>query len=173
MPANKYETLKKATREMTIKDMQKVCGDGPTYKLNLGCGSNVRRDYVNIDCIDMPGILQLDLEIGRLPFPKGSVTEIIASHIMEHLHNYLKLLNECHRVLKPGGSLYFRAPCYPSVECFQDPTHVQFFTERTLNYFLQGHPLYEECGKSYGIRGWKRITQQRQNGWELVAKLDK
>lgn len=179
MPANNTESLKKQTRELTIKEIEKKFGKGP-HKLNIGCGSDVRKGYVNIDCIEYDETLhgnkqylQLDLEVGRLPFPKGSVEEIRAMHIMEHLHSFPKLMNECHRVMKPGGSLYINVPCYPSSEAFQDPTHVRFFTEKTLMYFIQGAFLYEHVGKSYGYEPWRRLGQQRINGWELSAKIDR
>ena len=171
MAANNYETLKKATREMTQKDIVTKFGDGP-FKLNIGCGSDIMPGYINIDVLDSAD-LQLDLEVGKLPFPKGSVENIKAAHIMEHLWSFPKLMNECHRILKPNGILKIFVPCYPAPEAFQDPTHVRFFTAQTLEYFHSGSFLFKAVGESYGYNGWNRLQQQHVNGWELHATLSK
>lgn len=172
MAATQTESIKKRTREMTIKDIEAKYGKGP-YKLHLGCGSHIKEGFINIDIIEHPDILQLDLEVGRLPFPKGSVEEIQAHHIMEHLHEFPKLMNECHRVMKPGGHMVLSVPMYPSKQAFQDPTHVRFFVLETFYYFINGSPLYEQCGKSYGFLPWRRMYHNILNGWELAVKLDK
>lgn len=175
MPANNYESLKKYTKHVSQKEVEEMLSPMPT-KLNIGCGSDLRPDYINIDCIEQETstpYLQLDLEVARLPFLANSIDEIFAAHILEHLHNFPKLMNEFHRVLKPSGSLRVHVPCYPSVECFQDPTHVRFFTDKTFQYFTQGAFLYEHVGESYGYKCWKRVLQQRINGWELVVDLTK
>ena len=179
MPANNYESLKKATRELTQKDIVAKFGPGP-YKLNLGCGSDLKKGYINIDSLDLGDnpdtdqrFLQLDLEVGRLPFLKGSVDEIFAAHIMEHLYEFPKLMNECHRVLKNSGTLKVYTPCYPAVEVFQDPTHVRVFTQKTFQYFLQDSFLFKHVGASYGYLPWSRLNQTVANGWELQATLIK
>lgn len=171
MAANNAELLKKATREMTQKDIIAKFGEGP-YKLNLGCGSDMKKDHINIDVLDSAD-LQLDLEVGKLPFPKGSVESIFAAHIFEHLHSFPKLMNECHRVLKPNGTLQVHVPCYPASEVFHDPTHVRVFTDKTFQYFHGGTFLHTHCGESYGYKPWNRLLQKRINGWELVASLSK
>jgi SAM-dependent methyltransferase len=175
MPANNYESLKKYTKHVSQKEVAGMFDPMPS-KLNIGCGSDLRRDYINIDCIDMSPdepYLQLDLEVARLPFLANSLDEVFAAHILEHLHNFPKLLNEIHRVLKPNGTVTVHVPCYPAVECFQDPTHVRMFTDKTFEYFTEGAFMYKHCGESYGYKGWKRVLQRRINGWELVVLLTK
>lgn len=177
MAATNYESLKKRTRNISQAEIIEMFGGGP-YKLNLGSGVNLQPDCINIDMIDPLHVkegkyLQLDLEVARLPFPKGSVEEVIAAHVMEHLHNFPALMNELHRVMKPNGSLRIYTPCYPSPEAFQDPTHVRFFTTKTFEYFTKGQFLYEHVGKTYGLEGWQRRYQSVQNGWELHVKMDR
>lgn len=36
---------------------------------------------------------------------------------------FVELMNEIHRVLKPGGYFLSRTPAHPSLEAFQDPTN--------------------------------------------------
>ena len=53
-------------------------------KLHLGCGSNVKEGYINIDkFIQGPNINNFD--ILKLPFSDKSCDEILAEHIVEHL----------------------------------------------------------------------------------------
>lgn len=171
MAATNAESLKKRTREISQKEVIEQFGKGP-YKLNLGCGSDMKKGYINIDCLESAD-LQLDLEVARLPFPKGSVETVFAAHIFEHLHNFPALMNEIHRVLKPNGILQVHVPCYPAPEVFHDPTHVRVFTDKTFLYFMKGAFLHDHCGESYGYEGWNRLNQQKINGWELVARLSK
>ena len=63
--------------------------------------------------LDIADDLQIDLEkVGekRLPYPDNSVELTLCSHILEHLHNFPDLMNELHRVTKPGGVLTVFVP---------------------------------------------------------------
>jgi GT2 family glycosyltransferase len=79
-------------------------------KLNLGSGG-----------IDYPGFLSVDLydkranipmNITKLDFDNNSVSEIMASHVFEHLNPYhsVDILKEWLRALKPGGKLSMEMP---------------------------------------------------------------
>ena len=171
MAATDTASLAKRTRQLTQKDIiEKFC-KGP-YKLNLGSGRELKEGYINIDCGDYAD-LQVDLEVAHLPFPKGSVTHILASHVFEHLNNFPKLMNELHRVMSHKGKLDMRVPCYPAAECFHDPSHVRVFTNRTMEYFHKGTFLHENCGATYGYLGWSKMIQKLNRGWELFVTLDK
>ena len=74
---------------------------------------------------------------------------------------FLELMNEIHRVLKPGGLLFHSTPAFPSNEAFQDPTHVNFITEDTMpHYFCEPHNWAKELG--YGFKGSFELIEQ---GW--------
>lgn len=143
-------------------------------KLNLGSGPYKKDGYVNVDSAEScEPDLWLNLEKGKLPYEDGSVEEILASHILEHIEKFIPLMNECHRVLKPGGYMKIFVPIYPSEQAFQDPTHVRFFTSMSFAYFHSGNFYYEEVGKHYGILPWSWIKQDVRNGWELAVSLQK
>ena len=79
-------------------------------KLNLGCGSERMDGYVNIDISpNSKADLLHDLN-EPFPLPDNSVREIYSSHVFEHLTDFPKIINECHRVLKTGGILFFIVP---------------------------------------------------------------
>ena len=104
-------------------------------KLNLGCGLDKKKGYVNCDVSsDVNPDKVVDLE-KKLPFKSNSVDEIIASHVLEHIVNFVPLMHEFHRVCKKGVKIKIAVPFYASCEQATDPTHVRVFTPFTFNYF--------------------------------------
>jgi predicted SAM-dependent methyltransferase len=77
----------------------------PPLKLHLGCGTELKRGWVNIDMLEPMADLQLDLR-EPLPFSNNSVTLIHSEHFLEHFgfpDEVEHLLSESCRVLMPGG----------------------------------------------------------------------
>ena len=53
----------------------------------------------------------LDIDWERLPYEDNYFDCVIFSEVLEHLYESpIKILNELHRVLKPGGSLFLTTP---------------------------------------------------------------
>lgn len=78
-------------------------------KLNLGCGDKKREGYVNVDNCGESDFTQ-DLSVFPWPWVDGSVDEVFSEHFLEHVYDYEKTILEIHRVLKPGGLLWFKVP---------------------------------------------------------------
>lgn len=73
---------------------------------------------------------------GMLPFPDESIESIISHHMMEHIGaGFLNLMDECYRVLKPGGVLRIIVPVFPSTSAVQDPDHKRYFMADTFMTF--------------------------------------
>lgn len=79
-------------------------------KLNLGAGGIEYEGYLSLDKYDARAHITMDIE--KLDFDDSSVSEILASHVFEHLNPYhaLDILREWRRVLKPGGKLIMEMP---------------------------------------------------------------
>jgi predicted SAM-dependent methyltransferase len=78
-----------------------------TCKLHIGCGDHLLEGWLNTDLRPrVPGVLPLDAT-RPLPFPDGSFDYIFSEHLIEHMPypQGCKLLAECRRVLKPGGTI--------------------------------------------------------------------
>jgi len=93
-----------------------------------------------LDKIDLPNVhIIWDLEKTPLPFGSDSVSEIIIEHVLEHITNMIPLLEEFHRICKPGSIIRIYVPYYRYEGAFRDPTHVRFFSENTFEYFTDGY----------------------------------
>lgn len=67
----------------------------------------------------------MDVRKAPWPWPDGSVEEIHCSHFLEHLTamERVSFVNECQRVLKPGGKVTVVVPHWASSRAYGDPTH--------------------------------------------------
>lgn len=142
------------------------CGE---YEIDLGCGNACDRSMIGID-IDPHSQAQIVRDIDRagLPFCRDSCKYIKAYSVMEHLNNFLFVMNGCRRVLKEGGILDIRVPRAGSNGSFRDPTHKRLFTKNTFDYFTENKPKYYSMYDEYGfiVKKWKIISceQNKDNG---------
>jgi SAM-dependent methyltransferase len=83
-------------------------------RLNLGCSGWIRPasdGWVNVDCRKLPGVDEVcDLNVIPWPWADGSVDEVYASHVLEHLDDPCAAILEIHRILKPGGTVHLIVP---------------------------------------------------------------
>ncbi len=80
--------------------------------LNVGCGERFHRAWTNIDLESIdPSVQQCDITKG-LPFADQQYDAVYHSHVLEHLDptDGDRLLEDCYRVLKPGGVLRIVIP---------------------------------------------------------------
>jgi len=100
--------------------------------IELGCGRNPRAGYVGIDKRNFGQKYVLDIVKG-LPFENEAINGIYASHFFEHLSqdDIIKVLNECHRVLKNGAEIWIIVPHKDNDRAYI-LYHKTFFTEETF-----------------------------------------
>jgi SAM-dependent methyltransferase len=108
-------------------------------KLNLGCGDDIRKGWVNLDRVGLPGVdVVHHLEQLPLPFEANRFETIVCQNVLEHL-DYIPLLRECHRILKPHGELHIQVPHFTSRNNYDDPTHIRRFSLSTFAFFVKAH----------------------------------
>lgn len=124
-----------------IWDVISLPGETPPVILDIGCGSHKQLpEALGVDCFPL-GDVRVLAQIERgLPFADESVDQIYAIHFLEHIRDLLGLMNEVHRVLKPGGALHVMVPNWQFVNAVADPTHVRFFHPQTFKYFCSARP---------------------------------
>lgn len=112
-------------------------------KLNVGCGKDIRQDFINLDVVKLPGVdVVHDLNSFPWPFADSEFDEIHMINVLEHLPDTIGVLEELHRISGPDAKLIIRVPFWNSPDMLADPTHKRFFSERTLNFF---DPAFPEC----------------------------
>jgi SAM-dependent methyltransferase len=125
----------------------------PPRALDLGCGATKQyADNIGVDRWAAGAADVLADLTAPLPFPDASVDRIYAVHVLEHLIDFLPLVDECHRVLRPGGVLHVLSPWWRYVNAVADPTHVRLLDVQTIKGIcrragsdLAWHPLHAGC----------------------------
>lgn len=167
-------------------------------QLNLGCGSDRRSGYWNVDKYAAAGPDEVvDLERLPWPFADDSADEIVLHHVLEHLgqssDTFLGILRELYRVCAPGALVRITVPHPRHQDFLQDPTHVRpivpelfLHTSLTVNQHwaekgLPGTPLARYLGLDFTIvsvdqrldpywRAWLAADPARQREIDQVAR---
>lgn len=109
-----------------------------TMMLEMGCGP--RRVWAGSTAIDINPRSQADvihdLNDTPWPFPDNSFDIVIAEHVVEHLQDVVRTVEEVHRILRPGGVWYVEVPHFSSHHQHTDPTHLHSFGARSFDYFV-------------------------------------
>jgi SAM-dependent methyltransferase len=135
-----------------VWDRVRVAGHEPVV-LDLGCGDTTQYDTnIGVDRRPAKAVAVLaDLREG-LPFAGASADRLFAVHVLEHLPDYLPLLDECHRVLRRDGVLHVMSPWWRHVNAVADPTHVRLLDVQTVKGICmrgdgapQWRPLHVSC----------------------------
>lgn len=92
-------------------------------KLNLGCGTQTLAGYVNVDRRALPGRVDIQADVLRLPFRDGMFDAIVADSVFEHLDDPRPAIAEAARVASSDGLLTVRVPALGSNAAHLDPTH--------------------------------------------------
>lgn len=78
--------------------------------LNLGAGvSVIRQDVINVDSYPFENV-DIVADIADLPFEDVCADALISEHVLEHISDPEKAINEMLRILKPGGLVYITVP---------------------------------------------------------------
>lgn len=112
--------------------------------LQLGCGTSKRAGAIGVDVLPLPGVdVVHNLNSFPYPFADGEFDLVIAEHVLEHLDNLMEVMEEIHKILKPGGRLEITCPHFSSADTFTDITHKHFITSRSFDYFVNGADLFK------------------------------
>ena len=142
--------------------------------LDLGCGSNPHNPYnaeqlfgcdlkhsESVENVSFVDFKTADLAFEEIPFQDEMFDSVSAINFLEHIprqvayghlqtrNSFIELMNEIHRVLKPGGRFFAVSPVYPHSDAFTDPTHVNFITRFSHRYFV----LPSLTADQYGFTG--------------------
>ncbi len=115
---------------------------GDSMKLNLGCGRIHLPGFVNSDLLG--GEIRATADM--LPFKDACFDFVLAVHVLEHVSDLVKTMEEMHRVLRPGGLFEARVPT--GFQTLYNPFHLRTFNLQTLDAFCR------KGGYSLQYRAW-------------------
>jgi ubiquinone/menaquinone biosynthesis C-methylase UbiE len=106
-----YRDLKDYLKNTNGNFLDLGCGDSPyrflmNEKTNIYHGIDIndstKFDYQRSDIVHFDGL--------NIPFEDNYFDNLICTEVLEHVLEFQTLVNEVHRVLKPGGSALFTIP---------------------------------------------------------------
>lgn len=134
--------------------------------IEIGGGTLVQPGWVNLDSRNGDGDWRRMAQDTPWPAADNSIDGIRASHVMEHIpagQPRIDVMNEAHRVLKPGGVFEIIVPLLVGTwHAVADPTHVSFWVKESFHYF---DGLFA-ANADYGIRLWETLELEVVDGWE-------
>jgi ubiquinone/menaquinone biosynthesis C-methylase UbiE len=107
-------------------------------KLDIGCGRYKVSGAIGIDNCDLENV-DIKHDLNKFPWPieNSSFDEIHCYHVLEHVDDVIKTMQEIYRISKNNSIVYIKVPhasCSKSL--WSDPTHKRGFTCRSfLDYF--------------------------------------
>ncbi len=146
-------------------------------KLNLGCGKNIKKDYVNLDFIKMPGVNIIhNLNKFPWPFKDNEFEEIISSHVLEHLEDLEKTMNEIKRICKNKAKIKFVVPHFSCGDSYRDPTHKRLFSYFTFDYFTENsfykNSKFKILNRKFNFFGERTSTGMGEKKYKLLSPFN-
>lgn len=111
--------------------------------LDLGCGLAKTLGSIGVDNVDLDGVdIIHDLNLFPYPFKSNSMDEIYLNDVLEHLNDIIRVMKECHRILKINGKLHIRVVHWSHRYSYSDPQHQHYFSETVWEFFTGERRTY-------------------------------
>lgn len=153
-----YLYLKEKTDFFTAP--QKVLHVAPEYCFIDRFEAMKNLDYVTAD-IESP-LAKVKMDIHQIPFPEATFDVAFCNHVMEHVHDDIRAMQELHRVLKPGGWAIVQSPQDWSRATTYEDAAITDPRERERHFWQDDH--HRLYGRDYGRRlegGGFQVTEDR------------
>ena len=127
-------------------------------KLNLGCGKDIKKGYVNVDRVKMPNVDYVcDFNKEPLPFKNNTFEEVYCNRVIELLDELPKTFEEIHRICKKSAKVKVIVPYYNCKGSYNDPLQKHFFNSDSLNFLTAGYETSYYTNARFLIRAKKLI----------------
>jgi predicted SAM-dependent methyltransferase len=116
-------------------------------RVEIGSGPHPSPGYVHVDADRRARDVEYHAVASALPFPDGTVEEVLAIHILEHVHAsaLLPTLREWRRVLRPGGFAQIHVPDAANVfAAFLDSPPEHKWTVMIPIFGMTSHVRFDE-----------------------------
>lgn len=130
--------------------------------LDVGCGINKKAGAIGVDRnLATRADVIADLDHFPYPFRDSSFDGLQAVHVIEHLSDVIRSMEEFHRLVRGGGEVLIVTPHYTDFSSFCDPTHRWHLNTGSFRYFYPGG--------THGRDMWYTKVRMRQQ--KLDVKL--
>ncbi len=140
--------------------------------LDVGCGRNKRPGAIGVDNNPNTAADALaDINGGRLPFQDGVFDRVELIHVIEHVEDVVRTIEELHRVCRPGGIIRLETPHYTDFSSFCDPTHRWHLNSFSFRYFTEdgGFSYYSGARLRQRSLHVKMLKLWKLLGFELLV----
>jgi len=131
-----------------VSDTATPTGTSASRILNLGCGEQYEEGAVNVDFYAARVDVRHDLDAIPYPFEADSFDEIRCYNVIEHLSDVIKVMEELHRIGRPGCRIVMRVPHFRSACLYEDLTHKHGFAWRSFDIFVADGGVYGNYSKA-------------------------
>jgi len=154
--ADLLELLKKLSPAFEGDVFDYGCGGAPYRHLFARC-----RSYVRADVNPVPGVERLLNEDGSTQEAPGRYDLVLSTQVLEHVRRPAQYLQECHRLLRPGGRVLITT--HGMIEEHACPDDFQRWTARGL----------EELVASSGFRVLEsgKLTTEARALFQLLHQM--
>ena len=106
--------------------------------IDLGCGNSKVPGTIGVD-FNPRTQADINHNLNEFPYPfeDNYADQIICNDVLEHVDDFVKVVEEIWRIGKSGCEIKITGPFMSSVNYYSDPTHKRSFTSRSLDYFIK------------------------------------
>jgi SAM-dependent methyltransferase len=178
-----------------VRDIRR-CQPSASRILDVGCGHGgfldaCRTEFEIVLGLDLRlsavracherGVFAIRSDALRMPLRTSSIDVVRAEHVIEHLSDPLRLLNEAHRVLRAGGLFLAYVPSqystlYPAANFYDDYTHIRPLSRVGALSLLEdaGFEPLAISGYTLGRNAWERLAGRLlafviPHGWRIIG----
>lgn len=145
-------------------------------KINLGCGNQPLPGYKNIDISSQTNADEIyDVTYG-INEEDETIDEIFSGCMIEQIgenETFIDFMNDCWRVLRPGGKFKGYVPSNHPDVMFLDPMDKRFFQEKSFEYFVGNCHAWQEFGRIYGFKPWSAFSTEYKDNHIIHFELIK
>ncbi len=136
-------------------------------KLNLGCGRDIKKGFVNVD-IQKANDIDKSFDFDKFPYPfeDNTFDYVYTDNVFGHLEDIKKVLKEIYRISKKDAIIEIIVPYYNCKAAFGDVTHKHFFNASSMDNFII-NPEKFQINKKEIV---KKVYHNEKRKFKMLAK---
>lgn len=108
-------------------------------KLNIGAWKDTKKGWINLDKFKYENIdVVQDLDKFPYKLPDNHFIEVEMIHVLEHLENPVRVMEEIHRICKNKARVVIAVPHWSHFMSWGDLTHKRVYSSAAFLYYEKG-----------------------------------